>query len=67
MKYIIVIRGVHGEEYEGIREDIARQCKANKYPLPVFAYLPDSEPAIEIVWIDAEMELKHLEMITSKL
>lgn len=66
MKFIIVIRGVHLEEYEGIIGDITKQCVAAGYPVPVFAYLPADEPAIEIVWTDAEMELKHLKMISEQ-
>lgn len=63
MKFIIVIKGVLIEKYEDIRKDIIAQCKLADYPIPIFAYLPADEPAIEIVWTDAEMELKHLEMI----
>ncbi len=67
MKFIIVIRGVRREEYVNIRNDISEQCKVAGYPIPIFAYLDGDEEAIEIVWIDAEMELKYLEMINNKL
>ena len=63
MKYIIVIRGVLGEEYESIKRDITNQCGVNGFHIPIFVYLPASEPEIEIVWTDAEIHLKHLEMI----
>lgn len=64
MKFIIVIRGmIILEQYESIRQDISQQYEAAGYPKPIFACLPGDEPAIEIVWTDAEMELKHLGMI----
>jgi len=68
MKFIIVIKGVDEEMYEGITRDITTQCKIAGYPIPIFAYLPSyTEEAIEIVWTDPEMELKHLEMISKQL
>jgi hypothetical protein len=67
MKFIIVIRGVEEVMYEAIRKDIVEQCKEANYPVPIFAYLPSyTQEAIEIVWVDKEMELKHLQMISEQ-
>lgn len=56
MKYILLIKGVSFDEYQQIREDLAKQYTAKGLEVPFFVCLPQDYVEIEVLWIDEEME-----------